>query len=557
MTLQTDTSLRNIAFLCTYFTSSLSDWERHKSGSPLDHYLGADRFSFHTEEEEAPFIHVDLPAETSVSLVRIVLRDQYSEKILPLEITARTANGKWAEVGKITEKEPYIHDIEINQPINALRVAKCLFGYLYLSSINIYVEENSFNTLVSSLSEQPPFILAHAPFYGLGGGLAVCASATGAVGRGRVKKLLVDQPLSDLLAYPAAFEHTPANVAVIRENLSKAVAGAIFDDEVRYKSKQSISLWIEDGRFDHQERPVVLVTRDNVSHYTAKNETEVSASQRLYQRLIPSQKVAKVVNRILDSHGLSEDVFARSLGVHIRHGNGERYYSTRSKKWGVKPPPLSRIISAIKEATEKSGIDTLVVCSDTKASAQQLSEKFPELKIIFISDQIQEIGAGCNHLPFVFDDTIARRDVRREDDDTVSFAEILVLSKCARLCGGSSYFYNAVIGFSNVPEDQIFYIDNKDRYATVSSDATPLLETEESIAQQIAAALREKSYFLDGLFVEFRRDDQSDTHGKGNVSVTLSYFDTAIATAGAADLCAMILGGEFEDKLIELRMYAA
>jgi len=316
------TENRNISFFCTYYTSSISEWETHKVGSPLDHSIETKRFSFHTEEEEAPFIHVQLPCEVVVDKVVIRLRDKYSDRITPLEVHGRSNDSEWIRLGEITTEKPLIHEIIFNKKLKDLRITKVGYGYLYLAGVDILVSNEDFHAIVKKLNKSSQQYLVYAPFYGLGGGLAVCASALGALSSGSIKKINILGSLSTLLSYPPSFKGNAEEIRRVREGLGKATSSIIFSDEKKYRTKKNISLWVEDGSLEHQNRPVALVTRDNISHYKHKNESLVKTSQRLYQKIVPSDIILEHYSKLLKKYNLNSDLFETSIGLHVRHGNG-------------------------------------------------------------------------------------------------------------------------------------------------------------------------------------------------------------------------------------------
>ncbi|MEO0398452.1 MAG: nodulation protein NodZ [Pseudomonadota bacterium] len=537
-------SLRNIAFLCTYFTSTQSSWEKGKVGTPIDHYPGNDRYSFHTANETEPFLQVDLPAASAVASIRVRIRNQYTGKTLPYIVKALGSDNEWRTLGRIETADTLETTFSTGQKIKAVRVTKEGFGSLYLAGLDIMVDESQFNNIVDELEGVSECIVVHAPFYGLGGGLSVCATAMGAIGRGRIKRALIDKPLDRLLSYPRRFEADTPMGAFVRDNISKSTGDLLFDKKPA-RSDVNGSMWIDDGRSLEQVRPVVFLSRDNVKNYRLKDETDAALLQRFYKRLQPSHEVQLAFAKLAREHDLNAEAFDASLGIHIRHGNGELYYSSRRRKWGVKPPSRKRIVDTVRAAiAAHPDINRLIICSDCFAVNTTLKKAFPRLTINFISNGIQKTGAGCNHTESVFDKTLKRQSVSEDDENINSFAEVLLLSRCARLCGGSSYFFNAIVGFSNVDQTDIFDLDNSDRYASVDSNFTPVLSSSTDSGRRIAGALRMARIHVDGLF-------SATIDG----IVSLSYFDETLASGDLESVLGAIRSGAVKELLKERRLY--
>lgn len=192
----------------------------------------------------------------------------------------------------------------------------------------------------------------------------------------------------------------------------------------------------------------------------------------------------------------------------MRHGNGERYFDRHRSRWGVKPPSKNKIIEAIEKSLLDAGpeIKHILLASDCLAIAPLLAGHFGErLSVHFISKHVQDVGAGNSVVPpsYRFDVDMPHRGVDIIEDDVASFSEILTLAKCRFLCGGSSYFFESIIGFSSCASVNINSIDNIDRYIDIPSSSLPLAEAEnKELAASIVAILKASFILTDGIFLK-------------------------------------------------------
>ena len=540
----------NISYLCSYFTSSISSWEKWKIGNPLDSSTDIDRYSFHTEEEKGAFIQILLPIPCSVKFLSIYFRRQYTEKILPLGASVLTNKG-WISLTTIDKnKIPFYVDVEA--VILAIRIEHKGFGSVYFSSINIFVERNVFLPFIKNLNvKSDRLAYVYAQFYGLGGQLAVFASALGFIGsQNSIKQIIAHKSSSAFLAYPTEInlEKSSSHFKIISAGLSESLCSFIFNNRVGYNSKKNISQYIETGEREEQNRSAVFISRNSVSSFCLPKESLVSCTQRLYSRIIPSDIVLKKFSQLEEANDL-KIIYPTSLGVHVRHGNGERYFSKTRNQWGVKPPNSETLVNAIKFALAESGqkIENIILASDCLAVRDFLNANFADqVNIVFISQFIQNIGAGCNHNSSVFDKELPRSSISREEEDILAFAEILALSKCFALCGGSSYFFEAVIGFSSCSEGHIFKIDNLDRYIVLNDNCQPLFESNNHLSDLIRKKIKTFGGFIDGVFI-----DEKSTEDY----LKLYYFDDLLYLGSFNELMKPTIFGNFYDKLKYFRLY--
>ena len=544
----------NISYLCSYFTSSISDWEKGKVGNPLDLSTSVERYSFHTEEEQGAFIQINLPISCKVKFLELWLRRQYTEKILPLDISI-LIDESWLQIGVIEEnKSPFV--INVDRVISAIRIHKNGIGYVYFSSLNIFVEKDIFMTFIENLNSQSERLCyVHSSFYGLGGQLAGIASALGFVGsQNSIKQIIGYKSSSHILAYPTQInlDKSSSHFKIISRGLSESLCSFIFNNGVGYKSKKNIAQYVEPSINGwEQDRIAVFISRDNLPAFYLPKENALISRQRLYKRIIPSNAVLQELAILEQKHELGK-LYEASLGVHVRHGNGERYFKKNTNTWGVKPPDSEVLLSAINFAITNSAnhIENIILASDCWAIKDFFEHNFSDkVNIIFISNNIKIIGAGCNHnnnKNTVFDPEMVGNSMDRQEEDILAFSEILALSQCSTLCGGSSYFFEAVKGFSSCPEEQIFEIDNLDRYIALDEDYKPLFESKNHLSNLLIKKIKYFGGFVDGIFIDEKSTEDC---------LKLFYFDDLLYLGSFDELMEPITFSNFYDKLKHFRLY--
>lgn len=543
----------NISYLCSYFTSSISDWEKTKVGNPLDSSTSVERYSFHTEEEQGAFIQINLPISCQVKFLEIWLRRQYTEQILPLNASV-LIDDSWTSLEIIEKNEsPYL--INIEQTISAIRIYKKGFGFVYFSSLNIFVEQDIFMAFVENLNSQSERLCyVHASFYGLGGQLAVVASALGFIGsQNSIKQIIAHQSSSHILAYPTEInlDKSSSHFKIISRGLSESLCSFIFNNGVGYKSKKNISQYVEPGISGReQDRIAVFISRDNLPAFYLPKENVIISKQRLYKRIIPSNLVLQQLGILEQKYELGK-LYEVSLGVHVRHGNGERYFNKKTT-WGVKPPDSETLFGAINFAITNSvkNIKNIIIASDSLAIKDFFENNFGEkFNIVFISNNIRRIGAGCNHnhnKNTLFDPEMLENSMDRQEEDILAFSEILALSQCSALCGGKSYFFEAVKGFSSCSEENIFEIDNLDRYITLDENYKPLFESNNHLSDLLIKKIKDFGGFVDGIFIDEKSTEDC---------LKLFYFDDLLYLGSFDELIQPTTFGDVYDKLKHFRYY--
>jgi hypothetical protein len=512
-------SLFNVSFLSSYYSSSSSSWEKFKVGQPTDGSTNNERFSIHTEKEVNPFVCFSFLKPIRIKKIELVCRTKYLQNSLPITIES-LLDGNWVKVLNVNSvTDPTAVSFADSQQFSALRVVSRGFTTLDFSSLNIFAESSEFlKDWQFSELPQSGMVYAHTAFYGLGGKLSVVASALGYAGNEtQQKSVFVDSSLSRVLAFPTPFiknaEHSSNAQKFL--NLYAPIAIRDFIFEGKYVHERNIALHVPAQSRDNICNRFSFISRDSIEPYKINDENGHITKQRLYKRLIPSNEVLKLKNELAEKYKFNGQ---NSLGVHIRHGNGELYKKELDKhnRWGVKPPNFAEICAAANKFIEKNtNIDTIVICSDSFVTEDIVKKSLKrKIKTLFISDSIQDVGCGCNHNNSVFDSSVKRRTIDRDQEDVIALSEMLLISQCHYLIGGSSFFFDAVIGFSLVKPENIIQINNKDRYIDLPKSF--VLVTSE-LAMNIKEALVEEKIPLDALFI-----NQADD------SIGLYYFEKLI-----------------------------
>lgn len=533
--------LYNISYLCDYFSSSVSEWENGKRGKLLDGSLSKDRFSIHTLDEDSPFVHINMYYLCHIESIQIVMRDIYLDRVVPLQLHIKTSEG-WKCVCSFEET----CTISIREKISDIRILKVGQGCIVLSAVNIYTDYNSFCSWyeIRNHNNLDSLVYVNSRFYGLGGRLSVIATALGFVGnQNHIKDIALDVFSAKVIWFPKVINlnKNERHYQILKQGLAKHYVDYIFDNG-RYISNVDISSYTAKEQLADQLRKSVVISRDYLDFYINKDESKIEACRRLYSRIIPHEKVIQRLIELENKFNLN-GCYENAMAVHIRHGNGEKYYSPKQKVWGVKPPSPKKIIDAINKALDKdNAITDLIVSSDCRAVHDFLKKSFPSKRIHYISEYVQPTGFGCNHNNITFDQTLERKLFPVELEDEIVFSEILALSKCKALCGGHSYFFEAVKYFSCCDVKKIYYLDNRDRYVKVDEKFRVLAEVAEDCMVDVKEKLRKYGILIDGLFYHIDED-----------VLSLSYFDDTVFVGTKEEIIDNI--DIIKNNLIKLRLY--
>jgi hypothetical protein len=538
----------------SFYCSSRSEWEKHAWGNLLDGYEQSNRFSVHTEDEYDPFIVFSADEFVELSSLSIVLREKYENKILPVKVLTSFDKVKWSELSnyELVEETSTLVFKDVGTA-KFIKIVKEGYGCLYFSAVNFFCHKNylEYNATRLNNIEKENFVLSYTPFYGLGGQLAVLATAIGQALVSQYKRCFWTwrDYQSGLVMFPPELPKNSYVEQVLQQSVSSAVFANFTLNKERQKSSRSVSGWLPSRNVDIANSPVAIISRNDINQFILRGESKYQCMRRLYSKILPSSYVQKLVveqANLIQSKGID---FSMALGIQVRHGNGERY--KQGNTWGVKPPPKAVLISAVDGAIQnaKSPLDSIIIASDCFAVRDVLQNKYGrKYKIHFLSENIQNIGGGGNPQDFRFDMGVERIEVDMEQDDKQAFAEIITLSKCNSICGGKSFFFDAVIGFGNADENQITRIDNRDRYVELAEHIVPLGEAEgNEIASFVIDLFRRNDVLLDGIFICLEKAE--------DMVIKLSFFDELLFEGNQRELVKSLAKKAIKEKLVDCRYY--
>lgn len=438
-------------------------------------------------------------------------------------------------------------------PVN--RVFK--FESLHASSVKVEVvgtcslTVTEFSLFSNCLEMNPvadPFIyFSKGSNFGLGGQLAVYASTVARAGLSNViSEVYLDNNASLVLSYPLSVnEISSTRLNNINAYLSSSLKFLVFGDG-KYSSDKPRGRYKPNKPYEKFENGrLAYVSRDDNKLFSQEGNEEYKllSKRNAYRKLVPSSQVYSRLDYLTKKYFSGID-FDTCLGVHFRHGNGERHYSQRRDLWGVKPPSPKTFERSLEYIlTNNNEIDTLVLASDCPEIARWLEHHFgSRLRVVFISELIQEAGSGCSHRSKRFDPRSRYRKFEPTDEQIAAFAEVLALAKCGFLLGGDSYMFEAIKSYSDVPLRNLYYLDNSDRYVKLSRSLTPLADCGSALADSVIKTFDQKS--VDGIFCE--------DLGK---MIKLYYFNEYLASFSSEEDLTDADVSALYDKIVSLRFY--
>jgi hypothetical protein len=510
--------LINISFLSSFTQSSSSiEWEKFKIGNPTDGWDNTNRYSIHTDKEIDPYVIFHLPKSIYVQLVELTPRIKYFKNSLPIKITGMIDGEEFLikEINNPTDNCTAI----VNRKISKVKITSIGHKSIDFSSFAIFVTRAELSKISDSFDEQSDgLIFAYSDFYGLGGKLSIIATACGYAGdQANQKYVICDPSLRTTLSYPPPYQKEKnKNVEAFLKNWAPTNIKQ-FLDEKKYTGGKNIAMYTPNKLGANENRRFTFVSRNKLDNFKIESESENETKRRLYQRMSPSISVLNKLEKLKERLNIDQ---GNTIGVHFRHGNGEQYFRSfeQYNRWGVKPPSIDQFTQELANilAAEKR-IKSVLLCSDCLAVHDLLKNRFGgSHRIIFGSENIQDVGRGCNHTPKIFDHRHKRKIIDRESEDVDAFAEILLLAGCNYIYGGNSFFFDAVIGFSNNPDDRIYTMKSKDRYINLPKNMIPIGNIENG---SILKAFDDKQIMIDGVFI-----DQDPTN------ISLFYFNEPLSS---------------------------
>lgn len=326
-------------------------------------------------------------------------------------------------------------------------------------------------------------------YYGLGGNLAVLLC-----GLRLAEKL--GRPLSvdwrnsvygstESNLFPSLFESPAPNLSLPEKVPSKVWPpewrGLLGEARPHIKGLSlHLSMASEAEKLSHdslKDFEYLVVSRDDPTWFDP-DYTQIY--RRLWAQLSPSPKVRTAVENFKKHHFAEE-----MIGVHFRHGNGERT---------VVPPDIAWFFERVDDAVAKEPEAKLFLATDCRAVLDEFSKRYGA-RVVSLPKNYLPVGHGAFHTS-----SDASQGSNRDWRAVEALIDLTLLSETNRLIGSRSFFTGVAVKVSGtlspqrvsawVPKVREFYPPAT--FRTVM-DYPPILKRLE--AAELTA---------DGLFVEER-----------------------------------------------------
>lgn len=540
----------DIAHLCKYSASSVNEkLAKNFKGSIKDSDSVGSVFVFHSEVELDPFLRIELPGGFSWVSLFLAIPESGLYKDSPVAI-------KFIGSDRVLGKETIgLGDIEISIQANggSFSIDEVLIcgektRALVLQRLYVYV---SVSELIANIKKEKIEKLCYVDGqkYGLGGRLNVYASAVLYCSQLDRRMLLLDQSSQKLIEYPVCIVQKQEEFSAFTEKYASKSIKNIIDRKKQYKmetqeSQHRPKRWsqIQDQIFDERFK---FISRNALHRFKYSHESDLDVSRRAYKKIIPSGLVLRRMLEIEKDLGIY-GVNRKTLSLHFRHGNGERYYSKSTEEWGVKPASQFILSDLVFRCFKiNKDIERVIIASDCRAVADFLKSIIPSsCEVLFLDYGLQPLGSGCSHNNSYFDKDAKRIAIDSESEEVQIFAQILILSKSQILIGGRSYFFEAVKSFSGANEENIYFVDNADRYVKLPEGFFPVLNSEIVHAGHVVNKLSFMGVRFDGLFLGYVDD-----------TICLTYFDEELVCAKSISGLISKIDDSFVKRMISLRFY--
>lgn len=158
----------------------------------------------------------------------------------------------------------------------------------------------------------------------------------------------------------------------------------------------------------------IIISRDDKYWHKGEHHEEMSL---LTQSLVPSVASQNLIEQY-KSLFLGQPV----IGVHFRHGNGERT---------VVPPDINWFYSQVDKFVERAPGCKIFLCSDCYAALRSFTERYGN-RVISTDKNYPALGSGGMH----YGDT----DVKRLASAREALLDIWLLAECTYFVGSKSFF---------------------------------------------------------------------------------------------------------------------
>jgi len=179
-------------------------------------------------------------------------------------------------------------------------------------------------------------------------------------------------------------------------------------------SRVTADLFEELSTEEQEGQELVVISRDDKYWHRAEYHDEMSS---LMQKVVPNKDIMGKVSKFVEMH-LGEN----AIGVHYRHGNGERT---------VIPPDITWFFESIDKFLLVSPESAIFLCTDCAAVIDTFKGRYGD-KVVFIEKQFPEIGSGPMYN--------ADSDDHRLRNAIEAILDIWTLSYCNYFVGSKSFF---------------------------------------------------------------------------------------------------------------------
>ena len=179
-------------------------------------------------------------------------------------------------------------------------------------------------------------------------------------------------------------------------------------------TRVTADLFEELSEEEQKLQDIIVITRDDKYWHGAEYHEEMSA---LMQQVVPNKAIMDRVNGFV-----AENFSKGAIGVHYRHGNGEKT---------VIPPDISWFFQSIDEFLLASPESAIFLCTDCFAVIEVFREKYGD-KVVYIEKDFPEVGAGPMYN--------ADSDEHRLRNAIEAILDIWTLSFCNQFVGSKSFF---------------------------------------------------------------------------------------------------------------------
>jgi len=222
------------------------------------------------------------------------------------------------------------------------------------------------------------------------------------------------------------------------------------------------------GELDKDNYDCFVVSRDDVYWHRPEFKEEIS-------RYVRTLKPVARIRKNIDSYELGR----ACIGVHFRHGNGEKT---------VVPPNINWFFEKVNGFLDKSPSSYILVCTDCIEVLRAFEKKYPG-KIVSSNKNYPDLGSGSMHL----DNNNSERLQAIEE----AIVDIWLMSKCSYIVGSKSFFSGVALKLSDgIEKENVKVWSPVWRSHKPASDEFPLEKH-----KQLSSAFESWQLLTDGIYL--------------------------------------------------------